>query len=214
MINTTWGYTLTTVSSLADFMTVADFVLYTNGRFSAKDTRIQANITGASRAIQNYCGWHIYPNLECEMVYRVQDLRDAFVGSDLLIQLPATCVNSVKSILLNAKQEGDEWIGDSTIDFDLDRSGLIRIYDTFGLDKRSKIRIVYDAGVGAEQIDVLKELVANKVTHAVTTTYGVNSETAGSVSVSYNGSWASATKSSLPDDTKEVLQAFKVKGVF
>lgn len=213
MINTTWGYNLTGVNRLPDFLTESDFNLFTKGRFQG-DTRITQNIPGATRAIQNYCGWHIFPNLECEMVYRVHDLRDAFIGSDLLIQLPATCVTSVKSVLLNAKKEGDFWIGDETIDFDLEGSGLIRVYDTFGLDKRSKIRIVYDAGVGTDQMDVLKELVANRLMHELTSTYGIASETAGNVSVSYSANWSSGSSKTLPDDTKEILQAYKVRGVF
>lgn len=215
MIKTPWGYTLTEAKNLPNFLTDAEFALFTNNKFSANDSRITQNIPSATRAIQNYCGWHIYPNLECEMVYRVFDLRDCIVGSDLLIQLPATFVSSVTSILLNAAKVGDVWVGEPTTDFDLDESGLIRIYDIGYFDKRSKIRIVYNAGVDKAQMDLVKELVAHRVTHAVTSSYGVMSETAGSVSVSYNASWAGNTRSTaLPDDNKEILAPFKVKGVY
>lgn len=215
MIKTPWGYTLTNAESLPNFLTGTEFALFTNNKFSETDTRVNVNIPSATRAIQNYCGWHIYPNLECEMVYRVFDLRDCIVGSDLLIQLPATFVSSVTSILLNAAKVGDVWVGEPTTDFDLDESGLIRIYDIGYFDKRSKIRIVYNAGVDKAQMDLVKELVAHRVTHAVTSSYGVMSETAGSVSVSYNASWAGNTRSTaLPDDNKEILAPFKVKGVY
>lgn len=215
MIKTTWGYTLTDASSLTDFLTASEFVEFTNGKFSFNDSRIKANIPAATRSIQNYCGWHIYPNLECEMVYRAQDLRDSFVGSDVLVQLPATCVSQVKSILLNASLVGSVWVGEPTTDFDLDESGLLRIYDVGYFDKRSKIYILYDAGVGADQMGLIKELVAHRVVHAVTSSYGVMSETAGSVSVSYNASWAGNTRSTaLPDDNKEILNPFRVKGVY
>ncbi len=215
MIKTPWGYTLTNAESLPNFLTGTEFALFTNNKFSETDTRVKANIPSATRAIQNYCGWHIYPNLECEMVYRVFDLRDCIVGSDLLIQLPATFVSSVTSILLNAAKVGDVWVGEPTTDFDLDESGLIRIYDIGYFDKRSKIRIVYNAGVDKAQMDLVKELVAHRVTHAVTSSYGVMSDTAGSVSVSYNASWAGNTRSTaLPDDNKEILAPFKVKGVY
>lgn len=215
MIKTPWGYTLTNTESLPNFLTGPEFALFTNNKFSENDTRVSANIPSATRAIQNYCGWHIYPNLECEMVYRVFDLRDCIVGSDLLIQLPATFVSSVTSILLNAAKVGDVWVGEPTTDFDLDESGLIRVYDIGYFDKRSKIRIVYNAGVDKSQMDLVKELVAHRVTHAVTSSYGVMSETAGSVSVSYNASWAGNTRSTaLPDDNKEILAPFKVKGVY
>ena len=215
MIKTPWGYTLTDAESLPDFLTPSEFVSFTNGKFSISDTRIKSNIPAATRSIQNYCGWHIYPNLECEMVYRVFDIRDCIVGPDLVIQLPATFVTEVKSILLNATKVGSVWVGEPTTDFDLDESGIIRIYDLGFYDRKSKIRIVYDAGVEADQMELIKELVAHRVTHAVSSSYGVMSETAGSVSVSYNASWAGNTRSTaLPDDNKEILNPFRVKGVY
>ena len=214
MINTTWGYKLTTAETLSDFLTVTEFNTFTANKYTG-DVRIEPNIHSATRSIQNYCGWHIYPNLECEMVYRVLDLRDCFVGSDLLIQLPATFVTEIKSILLNCSFENNEWTGESTTDFDLSESGFLRIYSVGNIDRRSKIRIVYMAGLDATQIDVLKELTAHRVTHAVSSSYGITSEAAGGVSVTYNASWAGNTRSTaLPDDNKEVLNPYRVKGVF
>lgn len=215
MMNTPWGYKITNADSLPDFLTPAEFALFTNNKFNSSDTRVMQNIAPATRSIQNYCGWHIYPNLECEMVYRIADIRDSIIGTDLIIQLPATYVTSVKSILLNAKKTDDSWTGEPTTDYYLDESGIIRIYDIGTFDRKSLIRIVYDAGVGREQLDLVRELVAHRVVHAVTSPYGVNSETAGSVSVSYNAAWASNTRSTaLPDDNKEILQPFRLKGVY
>lgn len=214
MMNTIWGYNLTTATSLPDFLSVLEFATFTANKF-AGDVRIEPNIKSATNAIRNYCGWHIYPNLECEMVYRAFDLRDSFIGPDLLIQLPSTYVTGVKSVLLNAKKEGEFWIGDNTTDFDLDRSGLLRIYSVSGIDRRSKIRIAFDSGLDASQMDAIKELTAHRVTHAVSSSYGVMSESAGGVSVSYSAVWAGNTRSTaLPDDNKEVLSTYKVKGVF
>ena len=214
MINTTWGYKLTTATAFTDFLTTTEFNKFTSNKYTG-DVRIEPNISSATRAIQNYCGWHIYPNLECEMVYRVVDLRDCFVGSDLLIQLPATFVSGITSILLNCSFVDDEWHGDSVTDFDLETSGLLRIYDVKNIDRRSKIRIVYNAGIGATEMDAIKELTAHRVTHAVSSSYGVTSEAAGGVSVTYNATWAGNTRSTaLPDDNKEVLNPYRVKGVF
>ena len=211
---TPWGYTLTTTTSLTGFLTTAEFDSFTNSKFTG-DSRISANIPPATRSIQNYCGWHIYPALECEMVYNMRDLRDAFVGNDLLIQLPATLVNSVMSIILDAQNVDGEWTGEETTDFDLNASGLIRVYDVGYRDRRSKIRIVYNAGLAENQMDVLKELTAHRVVHAVSSSYGVTSEAAGGVSVSYNASWAGNTRASaLPDDNKEILEAYKVRGCY
>jgi hypothetical protein len=214
MIKTNWGYTLTSASSFTDFLTVEDFNKFTNGKY-AGDQRVAQNIPSATRAIQNYCGWHIYPSLECEMVYNIWDLRDAFVGRDLLIQLPARFVSDVKSILIDAVKDGDTWTGNEVTDYDLNESGLIRIFDVGLHDRRSRLRIVYDAGIDAAQMDVLKELTAHRVTHACSSSYGITSEAAGGVSVTYNASWAGNTRSTaLPDDNKEILEPYRVKGVF
>lgn len=214
MINTTWGYKLTQATSFTDFLTVTEFNAFTASKYTG-DVRIEPNIHSATRSIQNYCGWHIYPNLECEMVYRVVDLRDCFVGSDLLIQLPATFVTGITSILLNCSFVDGEWKGDSVTDYNLEESGLLRIYDVGSIDRRSKIRIVYQAGIDATQMDVLKELTAHRVTHAVSSSYGITSEAAGGVSVTYNAAWAGNTRSTaLPDDNKEILNPYRVKGVF
>lgn len=214
MIQTNWGYTLTNVTSFTDFLTVAEFNKFTNDKFTG-DQRIAQNIPSVTRSIQNYCGWHVYPNLECEVVYNIMDLRDAFVGPDLLIQLPARFVSKIKSVLLNAVKVDDEWQGDEVTDFDLDESGLLRIFDLGSYSRRSRLRIVYDAGIDAAQLDVIKELTASRVTHAVASSYGVTSEAAGGVSVTYNAGWASSSRATaLADDSKEILEPYRVKGVF
>ena len=211
---TNWGYTLTSVSTLSNFLTVAEFNSFTNSKFVG-DARIEPNIKSASRSIQNYCGWHVYPNLECEMVYNMKDLRDCWKETDLLIQLPSRMVTSVSSILLNCKFVDGEWTGIQTDDFSLDPTGLLRIFDCGMFDRRSNIRIVFNSGLTDGQMDVLKELTAHRVTHAVSSSYGITSESAGGVSVTYNASWAGNTRSTaLPDDNKEILDPYLVKGVF
>lgn len=214
MMQTTWGYTLTNADKLPDFLTDLEFDVFTGKRYTG-DVRTVPNIAAATRSIQNYCGWHIAPNLECEMVYRVLDLRDSFVGSDLLVQLPATFITGVSSVLLNAELSDGEWTGDITTDYDIESSGLLRLYDVAIRDRRSKIRIIYNAGLDISQIGLIKELVANRVTHALSSSYGISSESAGGVSVTYNSSWAGNTRSTaLPDDNKEILNPYRVKGVF
>ena len=214
MMQTIWGYKLTAANSLTDFLTVAEFNTFTASKYVG-DVRIEPNIHSATRSIQNYCGWHIYPNLECEMVYRILDLRDSFIGRDLLIQLPSTFVTEVSKVLLDAKLVGGEWVGTETTDFTIEESGLIRIYDVDFCDRRSQIRIVFKSGIDSENMNVLKELTAHRVTHALASSYGISSETVGGVSVSYNSAWSGNTRSTaLPDDNKEILDTYRVKGVY
>lgn len=154
------------------------------------------------------------------MVYNVYDLRDAFVGPDLLIQLPATFVSNISKVVLNAvwNEEAGEWEGEVIEDqarFDNGMgSGLVKVYDVGRLDRRSKLFIKYTAGFPETAIPIIKELAVNGVTHALTNTYGVNSEAAGGVSVSYNASWAGKGSTALANDAREALEPYRVKGVF
>lgn len=210
-----WGYVID-ADKLPDFISETEFNLFTGGRFT-NDLRISANIPSATSAIRNYCGWHISPNLDCGVMFNVRDLRDAFVGSDLLVQLPATMVSEVKKILINATIDKDtgDYAGDEVTDYDLNPNGLLRLYDVGCLDRKSKLFVHYKAGLSSSDIDVIKELTAHRVTHAVSSSYGVMSEAVGGNSVTYNASWAGNTRSTaLPDDNKEVLATYKVKGVF
>lgn len=210
-----WGYIIDS-ENLPAFISVDDFNLFTNGKF-AGDTRIVSTLPSASEAIRNFCGWHIAPSLTCGMVYNVLDLRDAFVGRDLLIQLPATYVTGIQKIVLNAVLNPSTGLyeGDETDDYEIGMGdGLLRIYDVGNLNRKSRIFIKYTAGF-TDTPSAIKELTADRVSHAVTNPYGVNSEAAGGVSVSYSGAWAgSANSSSLPSDSREILEAYRLKGVF
>lgn len=210
-----WGYIIDS-KNLPAFISVDDFNLFTNGKF-AGDARIVSTLPSASEAIRNFCGWHIAPSLTCGMVYNVLDLRDAFVGRDLLIQLPATYVTGIQKIVLNAVLNPSTGLyeGDETDDYEIGMGdGLLRIYDVGNLNRKSRIFIKYTAGF-TDTPSAIKELTADRVSHAVTNPYGVNSEAAGGVSVSYSGAWAgSANSSSLPSDSREILEAYRLKGVF
>lgn len=209
-----WGYIIDS-QNVPDFITVSEFNQYTGGKFQG-DSRIDKNIPSATASIRNFCGWHISPELHCGMIFRAFDLRDAFIGCDLVIQLPATHVTGIVKIFLNASFDADtgDYDGDEVTDYDLDPSGLLRIYDVGCLDRKEKIFIHYTAGYPDADISVIKELTANRVTHSVTDTYGVSSETAGGVSVSYSAAWSGNGSAALSDDTREVLDTYKVKGVF
>lgn len=214
-----WGYIIDT-QTLPDLITTTDFSKFTNGKFGTTDTRIAACIPSVSSAIRNYCGWHISPNLTCGMLYNVRDLRDAFVNGDLLIQLPATFVTSVEKVVLGAVWDSDEgdWKGEIITDserFEIGMGeGLLKVYDVGYQDRHSRIFIKYTAGLSSDAIPLVKEIAANRVTRALTDTYGVNSETAGGVSISYASGWSGKGSAALTDDTREILEAYKVKGVY
>lgn len=204
MILTSWGYTLTALDNLPDMLTVEEFNNYTARKYMT-DIRSEKNIKAAGAAIRNYCGWHIYPSAACKLLSTVQNARVTRVGGDVLIQLPARFVSAVESVK----------IGGSSCEFTFETNGLLRVYDVSICDRKTAVEVEYTAGVPANMMDAIKELIAHRVTHALASSSGVQSETAGGVSITYSANWInSARATALADDNKEVLQPYRLEGVF
>lgn len=200
---TNWGYSVD--GTLSDFITATEFDNYTASRFSG-DERISSNIKAATAAIRNYIGWHLYPELPCELSTTFFDRRVSKGRGGILIQLPAKYVTGITGITINGEAY-DKYI--------LETSGLLKIYGVPDLPEYTPIVVDYTAGLPSDLMDAVKELTAHRVTHAVSSSYGVTSEAAGGVSVTYNASWAGNTRSTaLPDDNKEVLTPYRIGGVF
>ena len=200
---TSWGYSVD--GELTDFLTETEFDVFTAGKFT-DDSRVESNIKSATAAIRNYCGWHLYPELPCELTTTFFDRRVSEGRGGILIQLPAKFVTGITSIT----------IGDTSCDkYTLDPSGLLKVYEAPSCMEYTPIVIQYTAGLSSDMMDAIKELTANRITHAVASSYGVTSEAAGGVSVTYNASWAGNTQASaLPDDSKDVLLPYRIGGVF
>ncbi len=205
-MKTLWGYELTEVDAMPDLLSVADFNEYTANRFSG-DIRTEKEIMSASMAIRNYVGWHLFPPEACALVMTMQDRRVTLVGPDILVQLPAKYVTDVEAVTVNGVSH----------EFTFETNGIVRIYDVnyAGVKRYSEIAITYTAGLPDALMGSVMELVAHRLTHALASSNGVTSETAGGVSITYNANWInSARATALPDDNKEVLAPYKLQGVF
>lgn len=215
MMQTTWGYNITSANTLPDMLTPQEFDEYTAGKY-AGDARTTADIKAACAAIRNYVGWHLAPLETCQAIYTMQSGNARRVGGDILVQLPARFVASVSSVLLNASYDSDAeaWTGTAAA-FDFDTNGILRVYDACPNSRRSKLVITYQAGVPDEMLDAVKELIAHRVTHALAASDGVQTETAGGVSITYSANWINnARATALADDNKEILAPYRLQGVF
>lgn len=205
---TNWGYTLTDVSTLTDMITTTEFNDYTASKY-ASDQRVASNISAVSQAIRNYCGWHVYPSCACEMATTFFDRRVTFKGNNLLIQLPAKYVTAVTSVKIND-------VACETVASD--PNGLVMVYhvDRSGLEEYTPLVVEYTAGLpDGSLMNSIKELAAHRVTHALASSNGIQSETAGGVSITYSANWTNSARSTaLADDNKEVLAPYKLQGVF
>lgn len=204
MIKTPWNYTLTEANELPTILTVEEFNTMTAGRYT-DDVRISSMLSAAESAIREFCGWHVMDNQPCEAVFLGRDKAVSRSGSDTLIQLPATYVTDIVSVTIG----GEELLG-----FDVTTDGLLWLYDIY-LTRRDKIIVNYLAGLTDALSGGVKELVAHRATHALAQSYGIQSEAAGGVSVTYSANWInSGSASSLPDANREALNPYRLRRMF
>ena len=207
-ILTTWGYSMTDVDEVPGMMTLSEFNSMTAEKYLA-DSRVEPDIKAATAAIRNYCGWHVYPSQACELNTTLYDKAVTISDRVLMIQLPATFVPSIELI-----QIGDEVIDETYV---LMSNGILRVYGLSWsrLKLWTPVVVRYTAGIPEGAADGLKELIAHRVTHALASSEGVQSETAGGVSVTYNANWINNSRATaLADDNKEVLSPYRLRGVF
>ena len=203
---TNWGYTLTQQSGLCGMLSEEEFNEMTAGKY-AGDERIYRNIQSAESAIRNYCGWHLYPSAECQLATTLFDRRITAVGGGYLIQLPAKFVTAVSSVSIG---------GTECSTFVLETNGILRVYNApVGLPPYTAVEVTYTAGLTDGLLAPIKDIIAHRVTHALANSYGVSSEAAGGVSVTYNANWINSSRATaLPSDNKEVLAPYRLTGVF
>lgn len=204
---TNWGYELANVSTLPPLITKQEFNDYTAGKYSG-DSRIDSNIQAVSAAIRNYCGWHVYPSIQCQFSTTFFDRRVAVVRRSIMVQLPAKFVTAVSKVVVD---------GRPCSAYVVQTNGLIKVYDALfsRIREYSTIEIEYTAGLSSELTEAVKELAAHRITHALASSAGIQSETAGGVSITYSANWTNSARSTaLADDNKEVLEPYRVQGVF
>lgn len=212
MIKTTWGYDITNMCDLPELLTLAEFTELTAGRYSG-DGRVNAIIEAAEQAVRNYVGWHLGTSATCAFVTNARKNVCIYNGQDLIIQLPARYVTGVARVLTDAVCTDNVWTGTERA-FDFERNGMLTVYDIDDLDRKVKIYVEYTAGLPDMLMKGIKELIAYKATQALSNSNGVQSETAGGVSVTYSASWANQRATSLPDECKAALEPYRLQGVF
>lgn len=206
---TPWGYTLSDSDALPRMLTAEDFEAITAGKYGS-DVRVDPLLDAACMSVRNYCGWHVFPTQTCAFSERLLagNGRIKRVGSDILIQLPATYVTGVSSVLID---------GEESTEYDLATNGLLRIFDVYchTVTRKTVITVEYTAGIPDALMNSIKELVASRVSRGIANPNGVASESAGGVSVSYSASWSNGGGAGTLQSTDiETLEPYKVRGVF
>lgn len=199
---TTWGYELTNEQTLTDIISVNEFNTMTGGRYTG-DTRIASSIAAASLALRNYCGWHLAGAFTCKLSWTVLNRGIIRHGSDITIQLPTRFLSAVNSVKV-----ADE----SITDFSFQTNGLLTLYDVNICDRRTVIEVEFVSGI--PDASAIKELVAQMVTLQLAKSYGVTSEAAGGVSITYNSAWTNGSFGSVIGNNEGLLAPYRLEGVF
>lgn len=182
---TPWGYEVN--GNLPPLIDIDTFNSITGGKW-ASDERIEAMLDAASAAVRNHCGWHVAPNVACRETIDT----DAPTKS---IWLPTTCMTALDAV----------GVGDCEIEAEWSRIGQVRtgVHIPRGLQAAT---VEYHAGYSYVPAD-LAAVVAGVIVHAVALSYGVTSESAGGVSVSYasGAAYGGAAMASLTDADRAAL---------
>ena len=194
---TNWGYTIENTASLPDLMTVAEFNALTGNKF-AGDARVSSLLASAQIAIRNFCGWHLYPSLPCKF-------EADSINVSRCIQHPSRFVSGVESVMFK-----DEPV----LDYHVKSNGLVFLDGSVLGKSWNDVVVNFTSGLGDSQIGALKEILAGPIANALTNSYGVQSESAGGVSITYSLNWASnASASSITDPLIAALAPYKVQEV-
>lgn len=194
---TNWGYTIENTASLPDLMTVAEFDALTGNKF-AGDARVSSLLASAQITVRNFCGWHLYPSLPCKFEADSIDVSRC-------IQLPSRFVSGVSSVKLRDTD---------IVDYHVKTNGLVFLDGSVLGRSWNDVEVRFTSGLGAAQIGALKEILAGRIANALTNSYGVQSESAGGVSITYSLNWAShASAASITDPLIAALMPYKVQEV-
>ena len=188
---TPWGYEVE--GSLPPIITVDAFNDMTGDRY-AGDARVASAIDSATAAIRAYCGWHVAPIVSCRFV------KD---GEDGDIWLPCAGLRSVESVTFGTESQTVKGFN---------RHGRVRTANPQPIGGLGDVSVSYHAGYDVDMAQDLAEVIAQRVVAAVALgAYGVASESAGGVSISYSGTALSdAGGTFLPDSAKAALAAYRL----
>ena len=186
---TPWGYDVD--GTLPPLITAEEFCAI-KGESYASDERLEPAIAAASASIRNACGWHVAPSMPCMVTVDGEGNRNVF--------LPTNHITGVTSVAVG---------GTEATDYQWSRIGQVRLSRPLPCDLQAAT-VEYVAGYDEAPQDLM-DAVASVVLHRIALSYGVVSETAGGVSMSYAQSAAYGGASpALVDSELAALAPYKV----
>lgn len=155
---------------MAAFATPAQLSAYTEGLIAADDSRSQLILDGATKALQNYAGWHIAPP---------QDITLVLDGGSNILYLPTLKLNSVASITVDGALL-------PTTDYEWSRiTGNVRLKNSrWFADIWGGTVITFNSGFATVPTDLV-QIVLQVSAQALSSPTGATREQAGQVSMQW-----------------------------
>lgn len=185
---TPWGYDVD--GTLPPLIDMDVFSEMTGGKWDS-DPRAESAVAAASAAVRSACQWHVSPSLPCRALVDGEGTRS--------IWLPTTHLEGVSSI---------EVLGDAVTDYQWSRIGQVIPATRVPCLLQAAV-VDYVAGFDEPPGDVAA-IVAGAAVRAIALSFGVTSESAGGVSVSYSSAVAAVPMPRLTEDERSTLAAYKV----
>jgi hypothetical protein len=158
------------VDTTADpFASAAELSVYSKGRISAGDPRVQGALEGASTAIRRYCGWHVGPEKEGTVVL------DGSGGRE--IALPTKHLTAITRITEHGTLVNEEYYSWSQL-------GEVRRKYGYWTDDYRAISVTMTHGI--KDTADLKRVVLAAVSRELSSPSGATKEQAGQVAVSWS----------------------------
>ena len=188
---TPWGYDVD--GDVPPILTLQGFHELTGSKF-VSDERIQSSIDAVTARFRSHCGWHVVGALDCEATLD---------GGERRVWLPSAHVTELQSAEVCGTDVTDrcEWsrLGEVRLPYSPDVLGavVVRFRSSF-----------------AEAPEDLAALVAHRVIHNVSLPFGIQQETAGSVSISYaQGAVNGQGLAHLTASDRAALSAYRLQEV-
>ena len=204
-ILTDWGCSLPDLSALDSLLSVATFNTLTANKYST-DGRVADLLAEASQSVRDYAGWHLAPSSKCVLETTFFDKRVTRVNGGVLIQLPARYVSAVSEILIG---------GEAVTEYVLQPNGILLVNSFGSCNPYVTVKVTYTAGLPGTLMSALQNVVLNRTVKGLSQSNGVQSETAGGVSISYSSAYMNdASGAGLTPTEVKALAPYRVQGVF
>jgi hypothetical protein len=178
--------------------TTADLTAYTGGRIGDTDPRVGPVLEGVSAAVRNWCGWHVFPDLQETVTLDGPGGR--------YLALPTRHVATVTAVLEHGAALVDG------VDYRWSADGSIKRLKQYWTDDYRAVTVTYLHGF--QDVPDVTAVVLSVAARLLASPMGAVSESAGGVSVK----WSETTRGvagglGILDHEYQLLAPYRIESI-